>query len=180
MRVFFTQSMKQSFPSILMGRLCVTIIVIGLALGLTPAIADELSATEKSGLAVYKSANCMGCHKWHGQGGGGYGGRAFSLRKSPMNEAGLALIIKCGRPATGMPYHGRKAYATEEDTGCYGQPRASLGKNMPSRARKLLSDRQIDAVVHYVVNRLQGRGAPTYEECEQFWGKGKRQCDEFK
>ena len=25
---------------------------------------------------TYKKGNCMGCHKWHGDGGPGYGGAA--------------------------------------------------------------------------------------------------------
>ena len=34
----------------------------------------------ETGQAIYKRANCVGCHKWHGDGGGGYGGAALSLR----------------------------------------------------------------------------------------------------
>ncbi|HEX5794987.1 MAG TPA: c-type cytochrome, partial [Geminicoccaceae bacterium] len=26
------------------------------------------------GREVYEKANCVGCHEWHGGGGGGYGG----------------------------------------------------------------------------------------------------------
>ncbi|MET0515814.1 MAG: c-type cytochrome, partial [Nitrospiraceae bacterium] len=36
----------------------------------------------EGGKAVFKRANCVGCHKWHGNGGGGYGGDALSLRKT--------------------------------------------------------------------------------------------------
>ena len=38
--------------------------------------------TTDAGKAVFKRANCVGCHKWHGNGGGGYGGDALSLRKT--------------------------------------------------------------------------------------------------
>lgn len=164
----------------LRGAICHAIVATALLLGSSAAWAEELSAAEKSGLAVYKKANCMGCHKWHGQGGGGYGGRARSLRATPLNEDGLTLIVKCGLPGTGMPYHGRKAYASADDTSCFGQATSSLGDKVPSRARRLLSDRQVNSVVHFVLNRLKGRGDPNFEECQQFWGKNKRQCDEFR
>ena len=29
------------------------------------------------GLSTYKKGNCMGCHKWHGDGGPGYGGAHY-------------------------------------------------------------------------------------------------------
>jgi len=35
------------------------------------------------GKQVFKSANCVGCHKWHGNGGGGYG----------------AMRCRCARPS---------------------------------------------------------------------------------
>ena len=33
------------------------------------------------GLSTFKKGNCMGCHKWHGDGGPGYGGAALRLLK---------------------------------------------------------------------------------------------------
>src|ERR1700747_2504515 len=53
------------------------------------------------GKAVFKRANCMGCHKWHGNGGGGYGGDALSLRKTELARDQIIETISCGRPATG-------------------------------------------------------------------------------
>ena len=44
--------------------------------------AEGALARTADGKQVYESANCMGCHKWHGQGGGGYGGVALSLRET--------------------------------------------------------------------------------------------------
>ena len=43
-----------------------------------------------AGKAVFSKANCMGCHKWHGNGGGGYGGDALSLRKTELELVGRA------------------------------------------------------------------------------------------
>ena len=41
------------------------------------------------GLSAYKKANCMGCHKWHGDGGPGYGGAALSLRETGLDREQL-------------------------------------------------------------------------------------------
>ena len=59
------------------------------------------------GKAVYKRANCVGCHKWHGNGGGGYGGDALSLRKTELTREQIAETVGCGRPGKGMPVPGR-------------------------------------------------------------------------
>ena len=56
------------------------------------------------GLSAYKKGNCMGCHKWHGDGGPGYGGAALSLRETGLDKEQLTKIIACGRPGTNMPF----------------------------------------------------------------------------
>ena len=61
----------------------------------------------KYGLNVYKKGNCMGCHSWHGKGGGGYGA-GVSLRNINLTLTEIINVIKCGRPGTGMPYFSRK------------------------------------------------------------------------
>ena len=137
------------------------------------------SQDDSKGLEVYRKANCMGCHKWHGGGGGGYGGAALSLRTTGLDADAIKLVVRCGRPNSGMPYHERSAYRGESRD-CYGVTKKELGKTMPSRARTFLREQQIDQVVAYVVNQLQGRGEPTYEECLAFWGKDARQCDVMK
>jgi mono/diheme cytochrome c family protein len=55
------------------------------ALGQSATISDLTDA----GKAVFKRANCFGCHKWHGNGGGGYGGDALSLRKTELTRGSL-------------------------------------------------------------------------------------------
>ena len=59
------------------------------------ALAQSATAADPTdaGKAVFKRANCMGCHKWHGNGGGGYGGDALSLRKTELTKE----QIKIGR-----------------------------------------------------------------------------------
>ena len=65
------------------------------------------------GMSVYKKANCMGCHSWHGKGGGGYGG-GTSLRKTSLSLTEINYVIKCGIIGTGMPYFGKNAAKNDE------------------------------------------------------------------
>ena len=80
-------------------------VLVAMALG--PALAQPPA---DPGRRVYEKANCVGCHKWHGGGGGGYGGAALSLREKALDKELLLEVIRCGRPATRMPYHARDAY----------------------------------------------------------------------
>ena len=139
------------------------------------SFANAADSEFKAGKAVYKKANCMGCHKWHGKGGGGYGGVAASLRESPLDDEGLALVIRCGRPGTGMPYHDRKAYRGESRE-CYASTREELGDALPPRARYLLRASEIEDVVVYVSHQIQGKGEPDYSDCIAFWGTTAKRC----
>lgn len=135
-----------------------------------PAAAQDVDL----GKQVYEKANCVGCHKWHGGGGGGYGGAALSLRETQLDRDLLIEVIRCGRPATGMPYHDRNAY---EKADCFGgMTKADLGADFPPKAATFLRTEEIEAVVFYVAVRLQGQGAPTKEDCMAFWGEAARQC----
>ena len=88
----------------------------------------------------------------------------------------FAEVVKCGRPLTGMPYHDQFAY---NDKRCYGnEPRGS--RQGHAADRRILQPREIDAVVKYLFAKAVGRGASTYEECVDFWGKDTRQCDPMK
>ena len=145
---------------------------------LSTLVMSPLNAAEsdfKAGKAVYKKANCIGCHKWHGKGGGGYGGVALSLRDTQLDEQTLALVIRCGRPGSGMPYHNRKAYRGD-NTDCYESTGKELGDAMPPRARYFLRDSEIEDVVKYVSNQIQGKGEPGYPDCVAFWGADAKRC----
>ena len=146
-----------------------------LALLLEPSLADDQEAFSHPGKAVYKKANCVGCHKWHGGGGGGYGGVALSLRATVLDAETLKLVIRCGRPGTRMPYHHRKAYRGE-DRSCYETTAAELGDAAPPRARFFLRQPAIDDVVDYIQRYVQGRGTPNHEDCVRFWGPNARRC----
>lgn len=129
------------------------------------------------GLTVYKKANCVGCHKWHGGGGGGYGGSARSLRETALDDVNLAMLIRCGRPGTGMPFHSRNAYKGKEKQ-CYGSTLEAFGDAAPPRARTFIRDAELDAVVAYVLAKIKGQGEPTVEQCNEFWGPEARECQE--
>jgi mono/diheme cytochrome c family protein len=130
------------------------------------------------GRQVYEKANCVGCHKWHGGGGGGYGGAALSLRETALDRTLLVEVIRCGRPATRMPYHDRSAY---QATDCYGgTTKADLGADFPPKAATFLRDEEIEAVADYVIARQQGKGAPSRDDCVAFWGANSHECAAMK
>jgi mono/diheme cytochrome c family protein len=148
-------------------------------LGASVLMPDTAVAQETDlGKEVYKEANCMGCHKWHGGGGGGYGGAALSLRETMLDPDQIAEVVRCGRPATRMPYHDRNAYKKDP---CYGGlTKSDLGADFPAKAAHFLRPEQIEAVVVYVTTHLQGHGAPTKEDCVAFWGADAKQCASMK
>lgn len=152
--------------------------VLDRSVGAKATSASLDTALLKRGKNVYESANCVGCHKWHGDGGGGYGGAALSLRQSALDDEMLRMTVRCGRPNTGMPYHWRDAYK-DGDTTCYDMTAAELGDMMPPKAPKSVSDRQLDALVYYLRHAVIGKGEPSLSECKAFWGDTSRMCSTF-
>jgi Cytochrome C oxidase, cbb3-type, subunit III len=149
---------------------------------LTPLrLADAQQAPARDpteeGKRVYKAANCAGCHKWHGNGGGGYGGDALSLRKTELTREQIIEVVRCGRPGTGMPFHQRGAYDTEP---CYDMKREQVGNIMPPEAASFLRPRETEAVADYVIARVKGKGEPTFAECIAFFGEGSKVCGTYK
>jgi mono/diheme cytochrome c family protein len=131
------------------------------------------------GKYVFRKANCMGCHKWDGSGGGGYGGDALSLRATQLNAEQIILTVECGRPGTGMPYHQRGAY-DDPARPCYGLGRDEAGQRMPPEPATYLRPNEIEAVVHYVIHNVKGKGSTTLEDCTAFWGDTSRVCDIYR
>ena len=148
----------------------------GMACGLALlAVGSAVAAADlELGRRVYEKANCVGCHKWHGGGGGGYGGAALSLRETALDHELLVEVVRCGRPATRMPYHDRAAYQASD---CYGGlTKGDLAADFPPKAATFLRDQEILAVVAYVESALQGKAAPTVDDCLAFWGEDSREC----
>jgi mono/diheme cytochrome c family protein len=129
------------------------------------------------GKQVFKSANCVGCHKWHGNGGSGYGGDALSLRKTELTREQIIETVNCGRPGTGIPFHLRGAYESQP---CYGLTRAQISDSMPPEAAGLLRPGEVEAVVDYVIAHVKGKSEPTYDECIAFFGNASRVCGIYK
>jgi mono/diheme cytochrome c family protein len=137
------------------------------------AAADPTDA----GKAVFKRANCMGCHKWHGNGGGGYGGDALSLRQTELTRDQIIETVHCGRPGTGMPYFDRGAY---DSVKCYEMNRQDAGKDMPPEGGVFLRDTDIEAAADYVIAHIKGKSDPTFEECAIFFSQTSKVCDIYK
>ena len=126
----------------------------------------------KYGLNVYKKGNCMGCHSWHGKGGGGYGA-GVSLRNINLTLDEIINVIKCGRPGTGMPYFFRKAYKEEK---CYDTTFEDYDSSYrPLSSKKFLSSKQIEAVSIFVKEVLQDKMLDE-SYCEFFFKKGSKVC----
>ena len=146
----------------------------GAVLGQSAATPDPTDA----GKAVFKRANCFGCHKWHGNGGGGYGGDALSLRKTELTREQIIETVSCGRPGTGMPFFTRGAYDT---VNCHGMNRQEVGNQMPPeggtflRAERYRSRRELRDRAH------QGQGrAELTPNASAFFGDTSRVCDIYK
>ena len=126
------------------------------------------------GLRIFKSANCVGCHKWSGEGGGGYGGAAANLRATSLTTEQIEETIRCGRPMTGMPHFEEEAYS---DGRCYGMKQGDLAANqMPPEPDHPLRPADIRAVATYVVTYVKGKGPPNFAQCQAFFGSGSRVC----
>jgi len=147
--------------------------MIGAAYGQLPGVQDPTDA----GKMVFKRANCMGCHKWHGDGGGGYGGDALSLRKTQLSRDQIIETVSCGRPGTRMPFHSRGAY---DAVHCYGMVRDEVGDHIPPEAAGFLRQREIEAVTDYVIANIKGKGEPDLADCVAFFGGVSRVCDVYR
>ena len=114
----------------------------------------------------------MGCHSWHGKGGGGYGA-GVSLRNANLTLNEIINVIKCGRPGTGMPYFLRKAYKEEK---CYDTTFEDYDETYrPVSSKKFLSSKQIEAVSIFVMEVLQNKKLDK-DYCEFFYEKGSKVC----
>jgi mono/diheme cytochrome c family protein len=158
---------------------CLLGIAVAAGLMNDAALAQAVTAQDPTdaGKAVFKRANCMGCHKWHGNGGGGYGGDALSLRRTELSREQITETVSCGRPGTGMPYFMREAY---DAVACYGNHRADMTGHMPPEANIFLRPGDIEAVADYVIAHIKGKGEPSYADCASFFSEGSKVCNIYK
>ena len=154
---------------------------LAMALGfLGSAQAEESEA--QLGRATYARANCVGCHKWHGNGGGGYGGAALSLRKTQLDREQIVKTVTCGRPGTGMPSFLRGVYDDDaKEHPCYDFSQKDLtGDNHVAEAGTFLRPNEIEAVADYVLKNIKDHGDPDLAECVAFFGDTSRVCEIYK
>src|SRR5260370_38082278 len=92
-----------------------------------------------------------------------------NLRDSVLGRATLVLIIKCGRPGSGMPPFDKLAYS---DGRCYGLKQADLkspSRQMPDPPATLLG-REIDAIAGFMLAKIVGKGPMDPAKCVDSWG----------
>src|SRR5262249_49639672 len=127
-----------------------------------------------------QKANCQACHGWAGD------GRKMdtqmpdgaNLRESPLDRENLVMIIKCGRPGTGMPAFDKFAYG---DGRCYGMKQADLrasGQRMPDPPATL-QVREVEALADFLMVKVVRQGPMDHAKCVEFWGSDIETCQEF-
>jgi hypothetical protein len=160
-------------------KLCVArgaVVLTGLLLAATSHPAEK---SPETGRAIYKRANCLGCHKWHGDGGGGYGGAALSLRRTELDEQQIMETVRCGRPGTGMPYFSRDSYPSSDAPHCYNLSSKDLESTHVAQANVFLRSEEIAAVAEYVISSIKGKGEPNLADCIAFFGEASKACDVY-
>ncbi len=154
----------------------IVLVAAFLAVSMQQASAQDVDL----GLRVIKrKAECSLCHGWAGDGDYAMDNPGPALRPAELDRAALVETIRCGRPESRMPYHFRNAYTDDPATSCYGVTEAEIGDQKPNRTRAFLSEREIEAVADYVIAWILGRGDPTLEECEFYFGAGHVSCAPF-
>ena len=144
------------------------------------AQAPDPSDIAEGGRLFRQKANCQACHGWAGD------GRKMdtqmpdgaNLRETKLDRQDLVMIIKCGRPGTGMPAFDRFAYS---DGRCYGLKQADLrasGQRMPDPP-STLQVREVEAIADFLVVRVVKQGPMDHAKCIEFWGSEVEACGEF-
>jgi mono/diheme cytochrome c family protein len=133
------------------------------------------------GLRLFRQkGNCQACHGWAAD------GRKLdsqmpdgtNLRESVLDREVLIMIIKCGRPGTGMPPFDKFAYS---DGRCYGLKQADLKgpmRQMPDPPATLQA-REIEAIADFMLAKVIGKGPMDRAKCIDYWGSDVAACNEF-
>ena len=127
-----------------------------------------------------QKGNCQSCHGWAGD------GRKMddqmpdgaNLRESVLDRQTFVLIVKCGRPGTGMPPFDKFAYS---DGRCYGLKQADLAKagQRMSDPPSTLQNREIEFLADFMFAKMIGKGPMNHAKCIEFWGEETETCGEF-
>lgn len=114
---------------------------------------------------------CRECHGWGAHGVGDAGLIAANLRRTALDDAGIEVAIRCGRPGTPMPYYDATGYI---DTRCYNVTREQIGDMAPNLGTAL-TDAEIAGLVAFI--RAFGSEQPTRAECLEFLGAADPRID---
>jgi Cytochrome C oxidase, cbb3-type, subunit III len=147
-----------------------------------PAAAQSVDPADiAAGLRLFRQkGNCQACHGWAGD------GRKMdsqmpdgaNLRESVLDREALILIIKCGRPGTGMPAFDKFAYS---DGRCHGLKQADL--KAPSRQLPdppaTLQAREIETIADFMLAKIVGKGPMDRAKCVDYWGKDVEECNDL-
>jgi len=160
-----------------------TITVVVTVLQLIPVARAQAPdpADIAAGMRLFRQkGNCQACHGWAGD------GRKLdsqmpdgaNLRQSVLDRETLILLIKCGRPGTGMPPFDKFAYS---DGRCYGLKQADVRTpklQMPDPPATL-QEREIDAIADFMFAKIIGQGPMDRAKCIDYWGSDVEACNEF-
>lgn len=151
-----------------------------MVLAAAPSLAQDAEDLAFGFRLFRQKGNCQACHGWAGD------GRKLdsqmpdgaNLRESVLDRDALVMIIKCGRPGSGMPAFDRLAYS---DGRCFGLKQADL------RARNLslpdppatLQAREIDAIADFMLAKMIGKGPMDRARCLDYWGSNADVCKEL-
>ncbi len=122
-----------------------------------------------------QKGNCQSCHGWAGD------GRKMdsqmpdgaNLRQSVLDRETLVMIIKCGRPGTGMPPFDKFAYS---DGRCYGLKQADLASpkyQMPDPPATLQA-REVETMADFHAGEDRRQGRDGSRRLHRLLGLGRR------
>ena len=162
------------------GSACFAVILALLSGSVAWAQAADPSDIAEGGRLFRQKANCQACHGWAGD------GRKMdtqmpdgaNLRETKLDRQDLVMVIKCGRPGTGMPAFDRFAYS---DGRCYGLKQADLrasGQRMPDPAATL-QVREVEAIADFLAAKVVKQGPMDHAKCIEFGGSQVEACNEF-
>ena len=145
-----------------------------LLVGAGGAMAQPASSDE--GMRIYKAANCVGCHKWSGIGGGSYGGAAANLRQTQLSVSQIEETVRCGRPMAGMPHFQTDAYS---DGKCYGLTEATCLTASCRRDQSSPASRRHQGGRRIRGDLYQSERRTGFAQCQAFFGSDTRVCDVY-
>src|SRR5437879_3628511 len=161
------------------GAALVLLVALQLAQAARAQAPDASDIAEGMRLFLQKG-NCQACHGWAGDGRkmDSQMPEGANLRASALDREALILLIKCGRPGSGMPAFDKFAYS---DGRCYGLKQADLrAKNlqMPDPPATL-QPREIEAIADFMFAKIIGKGPMDRAKCIDYWGSDVEACSEL-